>query len=108
MLGTWHTQFPFHANMLFHTFDGPGCRQPADAPEKSVPDEIDTRTFWLSALVDPSEDAIISNNLSGLITSWNRGAQRLFGFTPEEAVGQASTLIVPADLHEEETHRLSR
>jgi len=83
----------------------PGARFPAGA-ERSVPDDIYNRKLWLAALVEGSEDAIISRDLSGVITSWNGGAQRLFGFTPEEAIGRTISLIVPPDLRDEEMRLL--
>ncbi|MDO7640683.1 MAG: CHASE domain-containing protein, partial [Reinekea forsetii] len=58
----------------------------------------------LAAIVESSEDAIISNNDQGVITSWNNGAQRIFGFTASEAIGQnVVALIVPAPLQADET-----
>lgn len=57
---------------------------------------------WLASVVDNSSDAIVSKTLDGLITSWNAGAEKLFGFTTREAMGQPITIIIPDDrLHEE-------
>jgi len=64
--------------------------------------------FRLAAIVDSSEDAIISKNLDGIIMSWNRGAQRLFGWSPEEAIGRPVSIMVPAELHDEEARFLHR
>jgi len=62
----------------------------------------------LGAIVDSSDDAIISKDLSGRIMSWNRGAERLYGYTAEEAVGKSMLLVVPPDRHEEERETLNR
>jgi PAS domain S-box-containing protein len=62
----------------------------------------------LSAIVDSSDDAIISKNLDGIIMSWNRGAERLFGYTAEEAIGKSITLLIPRDRLDEEPRILER
>jgi PAS domain S-box-containing protein len=62
----------------------------------------------LAAIVEFSEDAIVSKNLSGVITSWNKGAESIFGYSAEEAVGQHITLIIPKHLREEENEILRR
>jgi PAS domain S-box-containing protein len=62
----------------------------------------------LAAIVDSSDDAIISKRLDGVITSWNRSAERLFGYTAEEANGKHITLIVPPDRLDEEATILQR
>ncbi|HEX4003868.1 MAG TPA: PAS domain S-box protein [Candidatus Acidoferrales bacterium] len=62
----------------------------------------------LAAIVESSEDAIVSKNLNGVITSWNKGAERVFGYTAAEAVGQNITMIIPIDHRHEETVILGR
>lgn len=58
---------------------------------------------WLAAIVAGSDDAILSKSLDGIITSWNGSAERLFGFTAAEAVGQHITILIPDErLHEED------
>jgi PAS domain S-box-containing protein len=51
----------------------------------------------LASIVESSEDAILSKTLDGIITSWNRGAQMLYGYSPEEVVGQSITILVPPE-----------
>lgn len=69
----------------------------------------ESSSFLLSAVVDSSDDAIISKNLDGVITSWNKSAQRLFGYTAEEAIGQTvASLLIPEDRQEEEPDILAR
>src|SRR5215472_6676489 len=56
----------------------------------------------LASIVQSSDDAIVSKNLDGIITSWNKGAERVFGYTAEEAIGQPITIVIPQDRLEEE------
>ena len=65
-------------------------------------------TAHLAAIVASSDDAIISKNLDGIIQSWNQGAEHMFGYTAEEAVGKHITLIVPKDRWGEERDILAR
>ena len=61
-----------------------------------------------AAIVEFSDDAILSKDLNGVITSWNRGAERLFGYSAEEAVGQSITILIPPDRRNEEPMILER
>jgi PAS domain S-box-containing protein len=63
---------------------------------------VEEAKFRLAAIVESSEDAIISKNLDRVITSWNAGAERIFGYTEPEAVGQPIFIIVPLELRAEE------
>lgn len=62
----------------------------------------------LAAIVESSEDAIISKTLAGIITTWNRSAERMFGYTVDEAIGSSITILIPADRHDEEISILQR
>jgi PAS domain S-box-containing protein len=62
----------------------------------------------LASVVESSEDAIISKTLEGIILSWNTGAEQLFGYTPQEAIGRPITLIIPLELKQEESAILGR
>jgi PAS domain S-box-containing protein len=62
---------------------------------------------WLAAIVESSNDAIISKDLDGIVTSWNAAAERIFGYTADEMVGQSILKLIPIDRHSEETLILS-
>ncbi len=79
---------------------------PAAAPASASDDDA-TRARMV-AIVDSSDDAIISKNLNGVIQSWNRAAEALFGYTAEEAIGQPVTMLIPEDRFNEEPDILDR
>jgi PAS domain S-box-containing protein len=61
-----------------------------------------------AAIITSSDDAIVSKTLDGIITSWNTAAERMFGYTAAEAIGQSITLIIPPELHQEEVDILGK
>jgi PAS domain S-box-containing protein len=76
-----------------------------DIGERRRADEV---RLLLASIVDSSGDAIFSEDLDGLIVSWNRGAERLYGYAAQEVIGKSITLLIPADLHAEEQQILAR
>ena len=70
--------------------------------------ESEQRLRWSASIVESSDDAIVSKNLDGIITSWNRGAARIFGYTADEAIGQPITIVIPQDRQDEERAILTR
>jgi PAS domain S-box-containing protein len=87
---------------------------PGEAPEARKPDQLtnlqspELAPYWLVALIESADDAIISKTLDGIITSWNKGAERIFGYTAEEAVGKSVTMLIPPDHADEEPAILAR
>lgn len=80
-------------------------RMECEIPAKNARDELQSR---LAAIVESSNDAIVSKNLDAVITSWNQAAFRLFGYTAEEMIGQSILTIIPEDLHTEEAEILRK
>lgn len=70
--------------------------------------ELDLARARLAAIIESSEDAIISKDLSGTILTWNKGAEQLYGYSAEEMTGQSMTLLLPADHPDEESRILER
>jgi PAS domain S-box-containing protein len=72
------------------------------------PQSPDVAAYWLPAVVDSAEDAVITKTLEGVITSWNRGARRIFGYEADEVVGRPVTVLIPEDHLDEEPGILAR
>jgi PAS domain S-box-containing protein len=69
--------------------------------------ESDPRMRFLASTVENSDDAIVSKTLDGIITSWNKGAERVFGYAADEAIGQPITIVIPKDRQNEEREILT-
>jgi PAS domain S-box-containing protein len=70
--------------------------------------ETEQQLRWLASIVESSDDAIVSKNLDGVITSWNSGAVRVYGYTRGEAIGQPITIVIPENRQDEERTILTR
>jgi PAS domain S-box-containing protein len=70
--------------------------------------DSESRYRGIAAIVESSQDAVLTKNLDGVITSWNHGARRLFGYTAEEVIGKPVTILIPAERLDEETIILAR
>jgi PAS domain S-box-containing protein len=91
---------PYEQNLIEHV-----THLASIAVEREQAEEAQLR---LGAIVASSDDAIISKTLGGIITSWNAGARRLFGYTVEEAVGRPINMLIPPDRYDEEALIIDR
>ncbi len=89
-------------------------KRPAHGSSAKVKNQItnlqspELAPYWLSALIESADDAIISKTLEGVITSWNAGAERVFGYTADEVIGKPITILIPKDHENEEPAILAR
>jgi PAS domain S-box-containing protein len=90
---------------------------PVDLPDNKSTKDKDTAAgfsdsgiapYWLSAIIESAEDAIITKTLEGIITSWNKGAERIFGYTAQEIIGKPVATLIPPDHIDEEPRILAR
>jgi PAS domain S-box-containing protein len=88
------------------------ARQAADLIERARTEaalrESEQQSRWLAAIVESSDDSIVSIDLDGIIRSWNKGAERIFGYFAEELIGKPITILIPPDRHDEEQRILER
>ena len=90
--------------------DGSGAIQGAVLVFRDITERRRTEAtrHILTSIVDSSDDAIISKDLNGIITSWNKSAERMFGYTEPEVIGQSITILIPPDRLDEEPNILAR
>ena len=79
-----------------------------DRKDELSPQRLQDDAWRLAAIVDSSDDAIVSKDLNGIVRSWNGAAERIFGYTADEMIGQSIRRVIPADLQQEEDQVLSR
>ena len=80
----------------------------AVAPDTTALTRAEEIRLRYAAIVESSDDAIVAKTLDGVISAWNAAAERMFGYTEREAIGQSITMIIPPDLHDEERDILRR
>jgi PAS domain S-box-containing protein len=100
-------------NMLADASEHKRVGRPAANPGEHAVDitelnRADHSAQLLAAIVETSSDAIVSKDLNGIITSWNHGAERVFGYTAEEMIGAPITVLIPHERHDEELGILDR
>jgi PAS domain S-box-containing protein len=113
-LGTMEFEYRYlHPQMGQRWLFCKGLRRPTETrmfgivQDLTVRKDAEVAAQRLAAIVESSDDAIVSKDLNGIVTSWNSGAERIFGYTADEMIGQPITKIIPADLYGDETRILS-
>ncbi len=76
---------------------GADDRDAALQPDIVESGRIEAKLTWIASLIESSDNAMISINLEGIITSWDKGAQRIYGFTADEAIGKPMATLVPGN-----------
>jgi PAS domain S-box-containing protein len=93
------------------SFEPPQAPTPDDKAERDFaapPQVSDIAPYWLAAIIESADDAVITKTLEGVITSWNKGAERIFGYTADEVIGKPVTILIPEDHPDEEPAILAR
>jgi len=80
----------------------------ASPSNPAVPASADRAALLLAAIVESSDDAIVSKDLNGIVTSWNKAAERIFGWEAQEIIGRSITTIIPPELHDDEPKILAK
>jgi two-component system NtrC family sensor kinase len=101
----------FPAGPVNYSFAGVSAcvrSMPKSESTESLRTDTPPSELLLAAIIDSSEDAIISKNLDGVITSWNAAAERIYGYQASEIIGQSITVLIPPDRLDEEQELLAR
>lgn len=113
-LGTMEMEYRYqHPALGLRWMYCKGVRRPGETRMFGIVQDITARRASeqdaqrLAAIVESSDDAIVGKDLKGIVTSWNAGAERMFGYTAAEMIGQPITTIIPPELQSDETRILA-